>query len=122
MAARAVPSSVCQMRTASLPDTTVMTSLAYAFCPMRIPLRHNRLVMSARHIRSHLQAPPELLDWMNDFGFKQSTVEAVAGFAFEVMPTLANAQANVKALQRDLLMTDRQVRLLSSLQCSRAHA
>jgi hypothetical protein len=58
---------------------------------------------------AHLQAPPELLDWVHATGFTKSAVEAVSTLHFTGPPRVGNAQANVAALQEVLHMSLDQV-------------
>ena len=56
-----------------------------------------------------MQAPPELLAWMRQFGFKPDAIDAVAELRFDVAPTVAVTEANVKALEDVLQMSNAQV-------------
>ena len=76
-------------------------------------------VDGSSEVEAVVQAPPELLAWMRQFGFKPDAIEAVAELRFDVPPTVAVTEANVRALEDVLQMSDAQVCLATA--CRNLH-
>ena len=70
--------------------------------------------MKVRNIRNLLtesmQAPQDVLDWLQKIGFRRPIVATIAAGRYDVPPTLAAMQASVAAMQEVLHMSDAQVR------------
>ena len=53
--------------------------------------------------------PPDVFTWLRNMALDKQTVARVANFAFEELPTVANAEANIKAISSMLHVSEAQV-------------
>ena len=56
-----------------------------------------------------MQVPSDVLTWLQSMALDKQTVKRVANFAFEEVPTVANAEANIKAISSMLHISEAQV-------------
>ena len=69
-----------------------------------------RTIQRETPIALGMQAPPEVLDWLQAIGFRRSIVAMIAAGQYGVPPTLAAMQASIAAMRELLHMSDAQVR------------